>query len=95
MPLSRGTAAAGYMVIISLFLSVDLEIRASTPAGLQVDWEAILGPTPDEFIEVIGRWMFPARHASSLLDRLPSVSAALPTLRHLIAATNCKMPASA
>jgi hypothetical protein len=51
MPLSRGTAAVGYMTMIGLFLSLDYEIAVATPPNTQVDWEAILGPSPAAFIK--------------------------------------------
>lgn len=93
MPLSRGTAAVGYTVLVGLFLSCDTEIDARTPRNTQVDWEAILGPTPDEFASVVGAWMLPARKPSTLLDQMPQVTAVLPTLRHVIAALNAPLTA--
>lgn len=91
MPLSRGTAAVGYTVLIALFLSCDTEIDINTPRAVQVDWEAILGPTPEEFASIIGSWMLPARKPSTLLDQLPSLPAAFPTMRHVISALNAPL----
>jgi len=92
MPLSRGTAAVGYTVLIALFLSCDTEIDIATPHLVQVDWEAILGPAPEEFASVVGKWMLPARKPSSVLNDTPSVPTLLPTLRHVLSAFNAPFP---
>jgi hypothetical protein len=54
MPLSRGTAAVGYMALLAMFLAIDVEvcmsyvnhaltylsqISARVPKDVQVDWE--------------------------------------------------------
>jgi hypothetical protein len=73
-------------------LSCDIELDVKTPANTQVDWEAILGPTPDDFAGVIGAWMLPARKQSILLDQLPQLTTVLPTLRSVISAVNAPLP---
>jgi len=39
MPLSRGTAAVGYMTMIAMFLAMGFQITAPIPENLQPDWE--------------------------------------------------------
>ncbi len=39
MPLSRGTAAVGYMGLIAMFLAIDIDIDTMVPKDFQVDWE--------------------------------------------------------
>ena len=84
MPLSRGTAACGYIVLLGMFLSVDIDIDARVPAKQQVDWESILNPSPSIFINALKPWMYPARKPSTLLRGLPSLRDTFPTLRHRI-----------
>ncbi|KAJ4760063.1 Tetratricopeptide repeat protein 13 [Rhynchospora pubera] len=60
MPLSRGSAAVGYTVMLGLFLAANMEVTTSIPPGVQVDWEAILSPNPETFIESVKQWMYPS-----------------------------------
>ncbi|RWR81440.1 suppressor of RPS4-RLD 1 [Cinnamomum micranthum f. kanehirae] len=46
MPLSRGSAVVGYVVLLGLFLAANMEVTESIPQGIQVDWEAILSRDP-------------------------------------------------
>lgn len=59
MPLARGTAACGYVTILSLFWAAGMPITATIPKNYQVDWEAILEPHPDVFINALYKWMVP------------------------------------
>ncbi|KAL6073358.1 Suppressor of RPS4-RLD 1 [Balamuthia mandrillaris] len=88
MPLSRGTAAVGYMSLLGMFLSVGIEITSAVPEGQQVDWEGILRPTPEEFIAQLKPWMYPSRKPTDLLSTLPSVSQTFSTPRKMIEAMN-------
>ena len=87
MPLSRGTAAVGYMGLLSMFLSMDILIDTSVPKDIQVDWEGILRPTPEEFIKVISCWLFPSRKTFSI-DHLPPINSFCNTIRTLIQLLN-------
>eukprot|EP01126_Amoeba_proteus_P056613 TRINITY_DN7132_c0_g1_i2.p1 TRINITY_DN7132_c0_g1~~TRINITY_DN7132_c0_g1_i2.p1 ORF type:complete len:433 (+),score=77.31 TRINITY_DN7132_c0_g1_i2:2000-3298(+) len=83
MPLSRGTAACGYIGMLAMFLAVGIKIDTMVPEKVLVDWEAILRPNPLEFIEQIKPWMYPAR---VLIDRseflsLPDMSRECNTIR--------------
>lgn len=59
-PLSRGSAACGYVVLDALLLSFSLEIQLPwMPCQIQMDWEAILRSHPKDFIKVVKPWMLP------------------------------------
>lgn len=59
-PLSRGSAACGYVMLSALLLSFGYEIQLPwMPSQIQMDWEAILRPSPQEFIKVVKPWMLP------------------------------------
>lgn len=72
MPLSRGSAAVGYTMLLSMFLAAGYEVAVQVPENVMVDWEGILLPTPQAFIGAISPWLYPARKRSSVLDQLPS-----------------------
>ncbi|EGG21343.1 Phosphatidylethanolamine N-methyltransferase [Cavenderia fasciculata] len=57
MPLTRGSAAVGYTVLLGLFMSIDIDISAPIAKGQQPDWDAILSPTPDHFIKICKGWI--------------------------------------
>lgn len=39
MPLSRGTAACGYVGILGMFLAIGYKINTRVPALVSTDWE--------------------------------------------------------
>lgn len=88
MPLARGTAACGYIGLLGLFLSFDIQITANVPPLQQVDWEGILNPHPDIFIDSIKNWMYPSREKTTILESLPNVSETFDTFRKRIEALN-------
>jgi len=92
MPLSRGSAACGYIGLIGLFLALDIEITAAVPEEVQVDWEGILCPRYKDFISVISVWMYPSRKKTQILDQLPSVAKTFPTIRSMTHALNHPLP---
>jgi len=49
-PLSRGTAACGYAALIAAISASGYAVRQWLPAGVQLDWEAILSVSLEEFI---------------------------------------------
>jgi hypothetical protein len=59
MPLARGTAAVGYTTLLALFLAVGAPIVSPIPPDTQVDWEAILAPSPAAFIAAVAPWLLP------------------------------------
>ncbi|KAH3766781.1 TPR repeat protein [Pelomyxa schiedti] len=74
MPLSRGTAAVGYVCLHAMLLSIGFRLSArGTPPNLQVDWDAILGSDPLEFVETQKKWIL-----KSLIKVDPEQVQALP-----------------
>jgi hypothetical protein len=87
MPLTRGSAAVGFTTMLGLFLSVDIDITAAIKEGHQPDWEAILRPTPQDFVSTIKPWLYPSRKQRNI-DNLPRLSELVATLRCMIEALN-------
>ena len=88
-PLSRGSAACGYVVLAGLLVAGGLAAPPPRmPRGRQLDWEAILSPTPAAFLETHAGWLRAgaAAAAEDLLAGLPDHGAAFATLRDRIAA---------
>jgi len=88
MPLSRGTAAVGYMGLLAMFLANDIEITEKVPLDFQVDWEGILTPRHQDFISSVSKWLYPSRKQNNFLQDLPSVAEVYPTIRKIIEALN-------
>ncbi|ERM96637.1 hypothetical protein AMTR_s00001p00272300 [Amborella trichopoda] len=86
MPLSRGSAAVGYVVMLGLFLAANMEVNESIPKGMQVDWEAILSPYPDMFVDSMKAWICPSLKINTSWKELPDVSSAFPTTGLVVAA---------
>ncbi|KAJ0980264.1 hypothetical protein J5N97_008519 [Dioscorea zingiberensis] len=86
MPLSRGSAAVGYTVLLGLFLAANMEVTANIPTGVQVDWEAILSSTPDAFLESIKSWLYPSLKFSTAWKDYPDVTMTLGTTGSIVAA---------
>lgn len=40
MPLSRGTAATGYIALVAMFLAIGVKIDTLVPEEFLVDWQA-------------------------------------------------------
>jgi tetratricopeptide (TPR) repeat protein len=94
MPLARGTAICGYVSILGMFLAAGFHLQAPIPTNVLLDWDAILLPTPKEFIHTCKDWLLPHRTPLdvSQFDSLPLVQTAIPSLRHLFSILNavCK-----
>lgn len=86
MPLARGTAAVGYITLLGLFLAAGMEITASIPEGVQVDWEAILSPEVGPFIQTVAPWMYPSVKLNTTWQSLPDVASTFPTTGSIVAA---------
>eukprot|EP01041_Mallomonas_annulata_P007228 gene7228-14744_t len=56
-PLSRGTSATGYAMLMACVVAMGEEIRAPVPKGKQLDWEGILRLSPHEFVHEIRQWL--------------------------------------
>ncbi|XP_020091961.1 suppressor of RPS4-RLD 1 isoform X2 [Ananas comosus] len=86
MPLSRGSAAVGYTVLLGLFLAANMEVTASIPPGMQVDWEAILTSNPEAFSEIIKKWLYPSIKFNRSWKDYPDVTSTFSTTGSIIAA---------
>ncbi|PNT77196.1 hypothetical protein BRADI_1g59030v3 [Brachypodium distachyon] len=86
MPLSRGTSAVGYVVLLGLFLAAGMDITASIPPGVQVDWEALLSSDPDTFVDAVKPWLYPSVKMSKSLKDYADISVAFGTTGSVIAA---------
>jgi hypothetical protein len=80
--LTRGTAATGYAALFALLEAAGRRLVGPLPEGRQLDWEAILRPDPDAFVEAVRDWLFPMIGPSALdLDGLGRVAETFPTAR--------------
>ncbi|CAD5169559.1 unnamed protein product [Musa acuminata subsp. malaccensis] len=86
MPLSRGSAVVGYIVLLGLFLAANMEVTGSIPPGVQVDWEAILSPNPDVFLSSIKPWLYPSVRINTAWKDYPDITLAFATTGSIIAA---------
>ena len=56
-PLSRGSAATGYVGLHAVLLAAGYKIENPIPIGVQADWEAILTSSPIDFVEALKGWL--------------------------------------
>ncbi|KAK4777177.1 hypothetical protein SAY86_005865 [Trapa natans] len=86
MPLARGTAAVGFIVLLGLLLAANMEFTGSIPKGLQVDWEAILNFDPSAFIDSVKSWLYPSLSVSTSWKDYPDVMSTFSTTGSVVAA---------
>ncbi|XP_057768890.1 suppressor of RPS4-RLD 1 isoform X2 [Salvia miltiorrhiza] len=86
MPLSRGTAVIGLVVLLGLLLAANMEFTGSIPEGVQVDWDAILERDPNSFISSVKSWMYPFLKISTSWKGYPDVASTLETTGLVVAA---------
>lgn len=86
MPLSRGSAAVGFVVLLGLCLAANMEFTGSIPEGVQVDWEAILTFSPDSFVESVKKWLYHNMKVTTSWKDYPDVASTLSTTGSVIAA---------
>ncbi|RZR80271.1 hypothetical protein BHM03_00006266, partial [Ensete ventricosum] len=86
MPLSRGSAVVGYIVLLGLFLAANMEVTGNIPPGVQVDWEAILSPNLDAFLLSIKPWLYPSVRINTAWKDYPDITLAFATTGSIIAA---------
>ncbi|XP_009768272.1 suppressor of RPS4-RLD 1 [Nicotiana sylvestris] len=86
MPLSRGTAVVGFIVLLGLLLAANMEFTGSIPKGLQVDWEAILEFDPSSFVDSVKRWLYPSLKVSTSWKTYPDVTSTFETTGSVVAA---------
>jgi hypothetical protein len=89
MPLARGSAFCGYVMILACRLAGGLLGSQKIPDGVQLDWQAILEPDPERFVELMSSWILedPAALGSvpAVSDGIPDVTSSLPTFESRIA----------
>lgn len=57
-PLSRGSAACGYACLHGILLAGGFLVTSNLPENIQLDWEAILAPSMDIFVEnALSMWL--------------------------------------
>ncbi|CAI5995723.1 unnamed protein product [Closterium sp. NIES-64] len=102
MPLARGTAMVGYVVTLALFLAAQLQVTATIPAKLQVDWEAILSSRFETFASAVMPWLSPSVTplTDPTLPSFPLLTSTLPTVASAVAAlssppTSSRAPSAA
>ncbi|CAF2146424.1 unnamed protein product [Brassica napus] len=86
MPLARGTAVTGFVVLLGLLLAANMEFTECIPKGLQIDWEAILSVEPDSFVGSVKSWLYPSLKINSSWKDHPEVSSAFSTTGSVVAA---------
>ncbi|KAL4343737.1 hypothetical protein HN51_061997 [Arachis hypogaea] len=86
MPLSRGSAAVGFIGMLGLFLAANMEFTGSIPQGLQVDWEAILNLDPNSFVDSVKSWLYPSLEVTTSWKDYPDVSSTFPSTGSVVAA---------
>ncbi|KAF8070832.1 hypothetical protein N665_1130s0009 [Sinapis alba] len=86
MPLARGTAVTGFVVLLGLLLAANMEFTESIPKGLQIDWEAILSVEPGSFVGSVKSWLYPSLKINTSWRDHPEVSSAFSTTGSVVAA---------
>ncbi|GLT68821.1 hypothetical protein SLA2020_410190 [Shorea laevis] len=86
MPLSRGTAVVGFVVLLGLFLAANMEFSGNIPKGVQVDWEAILNFSPNSFIDSVKSWLYPSLKMKTSWKDYPDVASTFATTGSVVAA---------
>ncbi|CAK7337777.1 unnamed protein product [Dovyalis caffra] len=86
MPLSRGSAAVGFTVLLGLLLAANMEFTGKIPRGIQVDWEAILNFDPNSFAESVRSWLYPSLKIMTSWKDYPDVASTLATTGSVVAA---------
>ncbi|CAH1791371.1 unnamed protein product, partial [Owenia fusiformis] len=86
-PLSRGTSAVAYSVLLGLTMAVGREITGKLPQGKLLDLEAMLSSSPNTFITVVKQW-FNIKRLNSPVSTLPKVADSFPTVRSVIEVLN-------
>lgn len=86
MPLSRGTAVIGLVVLLGLLLAANMEFTGSIPEGVQLDWDAILERDPNTFISSVKSWLYPSLKISTSWKGCPDVASTLETTGLVVAA---------
>jgi len=93
MPLTRGSAAVGWEILMALLLACGFEVSSQAPEGVALDWEAILTPSSQDFISATRAWLLPICQPSEVcVDELPCVAEVVRTHGHVLDALNAPEP---
>ena len=87
-PLSRGSAVTAYIILNAILIVSGVFIYSPLPKGIQLDWEAILAPSKDDFIAFADECFTDAFILTAPLDDDSSItqSCRIKTYRDMIAA---------
>ena len=87
-PLSRGSAVTAYAVLNSILLANGSFISSPIPRGVQLDWEAILACSKEEFVAFADECLTTSSHDDdgSILN-----SSKIRTYRNMVAALNISL----
>lgn len=86
MPLSRGTAAVGFTVLLGVLLAANMEFTGSIPHGIQIDWEAILNMDPNSFVDSVKGWLYPSIKVTTSWKDFSDVVSTFTTTASVVAA---------
>ncbi|CAF2032728.1 hypothetical protein HID58_078803 [Brassica napus] len=86
MPLARGIAVTGFIVLLGLLLAANMEFTESIPKGLQMEWEALLNVEPGFFVGSVKSWLYPSLKINTSWRDHPEVSSAFSTTGSVVAA---------
>ncbi|XP_023517940.1 suppressor of RPS4-RLD 1 [Cucurbita pepo subsp. pepo] len=86
MPLSRGSAAVGFVVLLGLLLAANMEFCGNIPRGLQVDWEALLNFDPNCFVDSVKSWLYPSLKMTTSWKEFPDVASTFKTTGSVVSA---------
>lgn len=93
MPLTRGSAAVGWAMMMALLLACDYEVVTSMPEGVSLDWEAILTPSVHDFTAANRPWLANAvEPKDTTVDQLPSVGLEVGTYRRMLEVLTAAQP---
>ncbi|CAL1539081.1 unnamed protein product [Lymnaea stagnalis] len=83
IPLSKGSSAVAYSVLLGLLMSFGRQITGRIPNGRLLEMEAILAGAPDAFVMVAKHWMA-IKKVTAPVSGLSKVSEVLPTVRSVL-----------
>ncbi|KAK7834094.1 suppressor of rps4-rld 1 [Quercus suber] len=86
MPLSRGSAVVGFVVMLGLLLAANMECIGNIPQGVQVDWDAILNFDPNSFVDSVKSWLNPSLKVTTSWKNYPDVASTLATTGSVVSA---------
>lgn len=86
-PLSRGSAACGYVVAQGLMLAMGMR-PGRRKGGVQLDWEAILTPTPQAFLKTVREGVYDGIEGWELDADWPAVAEVFDTPRKAVLGLN-------